>query len=181
MVATVPVETPPAPLCPKCGKELPAGAKQCPEHRNWIGWLKQLPEAVKYLVTTTAGVIGIVVVILNWHSRTEIATVGIASKNPSLIAVTINNVGKAATRDVLVEFTLAASQPKIVEFGTLTNLSPAADRTIPKGGNTILHFDIDHIYIRSPHDVRGDAFWRKYRNMPFRISGEAIESNGKVR
>jgi hypothetical protein len=176
MVATVPVETPSASACPKCGKELPAGAKKCPEHRNWIGWLKQVPDAVKYLVTTTAGVIGIVVVILNWHSRTVVTSLGNADEATLLVVVT--NEGKG-TSSVRLAFRLVAAQPDVIEFGALTLVSPDEERAIAAGKSAYLRFDISNI--RPAHDVRSDAFWTQYGDMPVRFEGRVEESNGKVR
>ena len=176
MVATVPVETPPASLCPECGKELPAGAKKCPEHRNWIGWLKQLPDAVKYLVTTTAAVLGIVVVILNWHSRTVVKFLGTADEATLLAVVT--NEGKG-TSSVRLGFRLVAAQPDVIAFGALTLISPDAERAIAAGQSAKLRFDITHI--RPAGDVQSDAFWTQYGDMPVRFEVTVEESNGKVR
>jgi len=149
-----------------------------PRKRSWKRWVKPAAAVVTFLLTSTAGVLGIKAMLdRDSHSRTQLGTLGSAADPTTLVAV-VSNEGKGMS-EVLQQFRLEAAQPEIITFGTLTLISPHEERAIPGGQRANFLFDISRI--RATRDVRNEDFWTQYGDMPVTLAGQVRESNGKLR
>jgi hypothetical protein len=171
--------------------EMPLRAQKCLECNEYVNWkarVTSLKAIVAFVVTTAAGVLGI---ILAWPkltqhdlptppplSRTEVQLASF-SKNGTRLVVLVTNHGTAPSQ-ISTKFTLSLEkkdpgEPAILRFGPLRVPSPDLFREVRPDVPVRLELFLDRI--DTTFDTDADDFWKVYGERVVTLTGSVTESN----